>query len=428
MIRAFCFCSLIFLFASNWSFSQMESDSVHSGIRFETILSWKQVVEKAKKEGKYIFVDCYATWCLPCKKMDKQVYISREVGEFFNQRFVSLKMQMDTSDMDDKITKASYLDAHNLKNRFKVDTYPTFLFFTSEGQLMNKSLGYRNFSDFIALGKDIIKPENNFYSLLQQYNSGKRDLSEMSFLTITAMDLLGDTLLSNKIANDYIERIVQEKNWLTKGNLQFMWRFTKSTIDIGFQLFYQNADTINKIMGYENYAQQFVQRFIYKEVVAPVGKLHPYSSEPNWDSLLNVIRLKYDQYYAERVITGAKADWYQTHKKLPQFSKYLVEYVEKFVSKGKGMDFTLNNYAWSVFQNSVNEDELNKALIWSTKAVAMNPCGAWIDTYANILYKLGSKDLAIKWEEIAVKIAPDDGELKISLEKMKNNEPTWVNN
>jgi thiol:disulfide interchange protein len=43
------------------------------GINFENNLSWEQVKEKAKAENKYIFVDCYATWCGPCKAMDKEV-------------------------------------------------------------------------------------------------------------------------------------------------------------------------------------------------------------------------------------------------------------------------------------------------------------------------------------------------------------------
>ena len=43
------------------------------GIHFEDGVSWQHVQQKAKAEDKYIFVDCYATWCGPCKQMDKKV-------------------------------------------------------------------------------------------------------------------------------------------------------------------------------------------------------------------------------------------------------------------------------------------------------------------------------------------------------------------
>ncbi len=46
------------------------------GIKFEKTLSWPEICEKAQKENKYIFVDCYTTWCGPCKKMDQEVYLN----------------------------------------------------------------------------------------------------------------------------------------------------------------------------------------------------------------------------------------------------------------------------------------------------------------------------------------------------------------
>ncbi len=56
----------------------------------------------------------------------------------------------------------------------------------------------------------------------------------------------------------------------------------------------------------------------------------------------------------------------------------------------------------------------------------------YIDTYANILYKSGKKKLAIQWQEKAFAMASnadDDYLIKSlgdNLQKMKNNEPTWI--
>ena len=58
------------------------------GIKFEEGLSWEQVKQKAKTENKFIFVDCYATWCAPCKMMDKYVYQNDTVGEFVKDKFI----------------------------------------------------------------------------------------------------------------------------------------------------------------------------------------------------------------------------------------------------------------------------------------------------------------------------------------------------
>src|SRR5688572_25831264 len=61
------------------------------GIKWVENLSWQQVRENAKRENKYIFVDCYTTWCAPCKKMDKDVFSNKDVGEFINEKFIAVK-------------------------------------------------------------------------------------------------------------------------------------------------------------------------------------------------------------------------------------------------------------------------------------------------------------------------------------------------
>ena len=42
-----------------------------------------------------IFMDAYAIWCDPCKKMAKNVFKQKKVGQFFNQNFINVKMDME---------------------------------------------------------------------------------------------------------------------------------------------------------------------------------------------------------------------------------------------------------------------------------------------------------------------------------------------
>src|ERR1700754_2014916 len=67
------------------------------GINFVRGLSWEQIKEKAKAENKYIFLDCYTTWCGYCKQMDQRVYPELHVGYEYNEHFISAKVQMDSS-------------------------------------------------------------------------------------------------------------------------------------------------------------------------------------------------------------------------------------------------------------------------------------------------------------------------------------------
>ena len=56
--------------------------SQEKGIHFEHALSWTEVQAKAKAEHKYIFMDCFTTWCGPCKYMSANIFPMENVGEF----------------------------------------------------------------------------------------------------------------------------------------------------------------------------------------------------------------------------------------------------------------------------------------------------------------------------------------------------------
>src|ERR1700743_1265558 len=80
--------------------TRQAGDSTSQGVLFVRGLSWTQVLARARTERKYIFVDCYTTWCGPCKEMDRIVYPDPKVGETYNGKFVCVKMQMDRSSSD----------------------------------------------------------------------------------------------------------------------------------------------------------------------------------------------------------------------------------------------------------------------------------------------------------------------------------------
>jgi thioredoxin-related protein len=405
----------------------MSSDQ---GIRFEEGLNWQQVLAKAKAENKNIFVDCYTTWCGPCMMMEKEVYGLQKVGDVFNNRFICVKMQMDSTAKDDDAVRASYADARHLERSYGVNAYPTFLFFSPEGQILNKTMGAQSADDFIQLAGGVMDPEKNYYHLLKEYKHGKRNLTEMGFLARTGMELVRDTAQSREVAREYM-RLLKADDYFKIWNIEFLREFTTSPKDVGFAFFFLHADSINAIMDQgDTYAQQFVQMFIYNEMVLPEIKddQHPMPDTIRWNKIEEAIRLKYNDYYAERVITGARSDWNLRQRNWPEYTKYFVRFVEKFGPKqgpSAMLEWVLNNYAWAVFLRSTDNGELNKALSWSGRAVMMDPNANWMDTYANILYKLGRSNEAVHWETVAGKVDPNDGNIQTNLEKMNKHLPTW---
>lgn len=119
------------------------------GIRFFEG-TWEEALLQAKKEGKMIFMDCYADWCGPCANMVKTIFPLKEVGDFFNRHFINLKCNMEKGE-----------EGKALQRRFDVVGYPTYLFVTDEGYAALKGAGYMKADAFIALAEKALTVGHN---------------------------------------------------------------------------------------------------------------------------------------------------------------------------------------------------------------------------------------------------------------------------
>lgn len=107
------------------------------GVNFRD-LTFGQALEAAEKEGKLVFMDCYTSWCAPCKVMLSKVFTREEAGKYFNPRFVSVKFDMEKG------------EGVELAERFGVHSYPTFLLIRPDGNVQHRLIGASGLEEFIA--------------------------------------------------------------------------------------------------------------------------------------------------------------------------------------------------------------------------------------------------------------------------------------
>lgn len=84
-------------------------------IQFEDT-SFQEALNKAKNTGKMLFVDCYTSWCGPCKRLAKDVFTNNEVADYFNKNFISFKIDCEKG------------EGPTLAKRFGVFGYLTMVF------------------------------------------------------------------------------------------------------------------------------------------------------------------------------------------------------------------------------------------------------------------------------------------------------------
>lgn len=434
------------------------------GIHFIKGLSWREILQRAKDEDKMIFLDCYTTWCAPCKIMDMKIFPLKSVGDFFNEHFISVKVQMDQTNNDDQSIKEWYLDSKEIAKLYSIRAYPTYLFLSSDGKPLHRAAGAFSEKKFLAIASDALRPETQSYKLAEMYDPAKMDTGEMkraatsirrsapelaaqlaiSYLNKLSMEQLCQkdnlqfmTLFNSdstvqRLATSFISRL-SDKKLFDKNIVDFMIRFLNDSKQRSFSFLYNNVNKVDSLMNIGMpykvwFAKSFVDYIIAKEEADPlIEDAKNDDEEPNWSKMRLAIERKYDKDYATRVVLKSKKGWYGYKKEHERYCGVIVDYMERY---GAELEFEWgwNQNAWLIFKYSMDTAKLNKALLWSRDAIMINPNANWMDTYANLLYKLGKARQALRWQQAAATLDPTDQSIATTLKKMKEGVATWPAN
>ena len=130
------------------------------GVEFRD-LTFGQALEQARTENKLVFMDCYTSWCGPCKNMLKNVFTLPEAGEFMNAHFVCVKYDMEKG------------EGIGLKKQFAVRAFPTFFIIRPDGTVQHRLAGgsqWERFRERVARG---LEETTSYAYLNERYQQGK---------------------------------------------------------------------------------------------------------------------------------------------------------------------------------------------------------------------------------------------------------------
>ena len=326
----------------------------------------KSAFERAKTENKPVLLWCYASWCPHCKSMKETVFTDRAVAEHFNKTFICVAQNME---------KGAGI---KLNDSIKVSSYPTFIFYQPNGEVIYRIESEFKPAAFIAEGKNALTPKKQFPYLKQQF---EKDISNSNncydyvrALKKGGMDL--KPVLNQYFATQSDTQLLSEVNWRIIANgvtdinsreMQFVIGHLKEFSDIASpervkrKLDYLVKDLLNSdTINYEIHRKQ-------------ASQIHLYST----DSLI----FTYDLLV------------YKSTKNWVAYRKTCLQSVEIFSWKNTTQLFNIAN---EFLKNITDSTALFQALRWSQRSLTLNES---YDTYvlcARLYQKLNNVGDAIR--------------------------------
>ena len=377
--------SLVILFLGGCALGSISAQ----GIDFQSdTLSWQAVLNKAKKENKIVFVDAYTSWCGPCKRMAKDVFPQKAVGDVYNASFVNVKMDMEKG------------EGPEVAQRYGVRAYPTYIFVDGNGDLVHRGLGAMPMEKFIAVGQAAMNPETQFFALKKKYENGEKSPNFLKNFAITCSDAQ-EQALTDEVANAYLKT---QKDLSTDENVDFVYRFAKKLDSDAFQYWLKNRGVFEKKFG-----KLQAEADLDERLITAVGKpfFNAQKKEVDMTKAREFALKNTPSDVSERILSLLTLQNFEMKGEVANILAQAGSHLEKFPTVNPNQ---LNDYAWFFYENATEKALLEKALTWSLKSIELSNVYPFNDTAASLYFKLGNKIKAKEMAEKALKLAKERNE------------------
>ena len=109
-------------------------------------ITLEEALEKAKADGKLVFINFHTKTCGPCKKMEKTVFPTKKCGEYINSHFIPIVVDGEDNGAGTELAKMH-----------QVFIYPTYIILRPDGFKEGEILGAEYDVDkFIGMLKTIV--------------------------------------------------------------------------------------------------------------------------------------------------------------------------------------------------------------------------------------------------------------------------------
>lgn len=353
--------------------------------------SWDEALEKAKTEEKVIFVDAYTTWCGPCKRMAKTAFKDEAVGDFYNNNFINMKLNMEKH------------EGLTFRKKYPVSAFPTLYYIDAKGEVVHTLKGAQKADQLLKLGSFVTGKIDYSADYAKLYEAGDRD-PELIYNYVKGLNKSKKSSL--KIANEYIN---SQKDMTTDFNLRFILEAASEADSRIFEMLIKNKSKIESLSS-----EQEVMDKIYSACERTAQKAIEYQSE----DLLNDAKSKMKKHYSSKAKTFAvlaDMNYYREMGDAKNYLKCCSDYAKKEV---KNDAKKLHTLALEIQENfALNNNAMKQAEKVANKAAENGGLYTYYMTYADILLKNGKKSEALKAAKKSLDLAKENKMAQMSIQR-----------
>ena len=351
--------------------------------------TWKEALAEAKEQEKVIFIDAYATWCGPCKRMARDVFPDESVGAFYNRYFINLKMDMEKG------------DGLEFRKDYPVSAFPTLFFINGDGEVVQKVKGAKDVNGFLDLGKKVLGLSDNSEQYAERYENGDRD---PEFILKYVRSLNNSGRSSAKIANEYLN---SQKQLNTPFNLKFIFEATTSADSRAFSLLEKHYSNIEAIVGADE---------LRSRVEMACMETAKKANEFNSQDLLSEAQEKMNKYSPEKgaeFLYTSEIHFHVAQHNPGDYAKACKKYAKKVLN---GEASKLNELASTMYKNFKEEPAvLKEAELLAGQAAKGSENLQYYVTYARILKDNNKQKEAEAAAEKALSLARKEGPHRVKM-------------
>lgn len=365
-------------------FSLIFSISAYSqdGIQFEKS-SFTEILAKAKKEKKLIFVDAMASWCGPCKMMDKNIFSLKSVGDYYNATFINAKLDMEKG------------DGVEFAKKYGVSSYPSYLFINGDGQLITRNLGYLPEDNFLEVGKEAQANIGAAETLKAKFDKGEKDPAFLA--KIIQMYANSDYELAKKASERYF--MYKKSKEYTKEEVGYLLYFIKDVSDANYKNFLSDKQEIIKIVPektYNDFGNQIKMSKISADAVDEDKKL--IKDEKFLAEAIPLIGKE----EAQKSLAQLKLNYYELSDNFPLYERSALKYYE---NADTFPPTEILKAAWIFSEKATDPASLKTATTWAEKVVMQNESAESTYILAKLYLKSGKKEQAKMYAKHSAELA-----------------------